>query len=103
MESAVMLLLVNQLFRSLNRNLSKLLHQLHEVKSSLTSASAGSLVTLLYLSLSVLCEYLILCLDLIYKCFHVLKILVIVKRLASKLHEFIDNVSKKQIFASKIV
>ena len=69
MESAVMLLLVNQLFRSLNRNLSKLLHQLHEVKSSLASACASSLITLFYLSLSVLCINLILSLDLIYKLF----------------------------------
>ena len=47
--------------------------------------------TLLKLSVSVLYENLILCLDLIYKCFHCVKILVNVKRLASKLSKDIEN------------
>ena len=59
-----------RLLCSLNRSLSEILHSLHEVESSLTSACTCSLVTLLYLSVSVSYEYLVLCLDLIYKLFH---------------------------------
>ena len=61
-----------KLLCSLNRSLAELLHSLHEVESSLTSASASSLVTLLYLCVCVSYEYLVLCLDLIYKLFHFL-------------------------------
>jgi hypothetical protein len=64
-------LMKEQLFSSLYRHLSKILHCLHKVKSSLTSTCSSSLISFFNLSVSVLYEYFILCLDLIYKLFHV--------------------------------
>ena len=74
MDSVIFIFLARELLGSVNRYLSELLHSLHKVKGSLTCTSASSLISFLYLSLSVLCENLVLCLDLIYKLFHCFKV-----------------------------
>lgn len=57
---------LQDLFASLNRSLAEVFHKLHKIESSLASASAGSLVALLYLSGSIHLEYIDLSFDLIY-------------------------------------
>ena len=60
----------------LNRNLSEFLEILHELESGLARACAGGLVTLFYLSVSVLYEHVELCLDFSDKILHFVLILV---------------------------
>ena len=54
----------------LNRNLSEFLEILHEFESGLAGACAGGLITLFYLSVSVLYEHVELCLDFSDKILH---------------------------------
>ena len=60
----------------LNRNLSEFLEILHELESGLARACAGGLVTLFYLSVSVLYEHVELFFDFSDKILHFVLILV---------------------------
>ena len=60
----------------LNRNLSEFLEILHEFESGLAGACAGGLITLFYLSVSVLYEHVELFFDFSDKILHFVLILV---------------------------
>ena len=64
------------LFRILYRDFSKFLHHFHDVQSCLTGTGSCCFIAFLYLSISICCKRLILCLDLIYKLFHFSKLII---------------------------
>lgn len=58
------------LLREINGRLAELLQGLDDLQGTLTSACAGSLITLFYLGFGILAEFSKFCVDLFNKFFH---------------------------------